>query len=160
MFSSLLSLTGKVSSVMDSSYSSLLYWILPFLVFLLILIIVIYIYSTIAMMAIAKKANHPHPALVWIPLVGPLLVTSQIAKMPWWPILLLLGTWIPIAGYAFTLAFLIFSFIWIWKTFEAVNKPGWWVLLSLIPLVGTVIYLILLGVAAWSKDNQTSPQSI
>ena len=156
MFLNLLSLTGKVSSLIDSSYSSLLFWIFPFLTFLLILVVLLFVYTNFAMMAIAKKANYPHPGLVWIPLIGPLLVTSQIAKMPWWPILLLLGTWIPIAGFGFSIAFLIFSFIWLWKTFEAVSKPGWWVLLSLIPLIGTIIYLILLGVAAWSKDKQIS----
>ena len=73
--------------------------------------------------------------------------------MHWWPSLLLLVTWIPYVGLISAIVFIIFSIIWMWKTFEAIKKPGWWVLLNFIPLVGTLIYLVLLGVAAWSKDN-------
>ncbi len=44
-----------------------------------------------------------------------------------------------------------------WKTFEAVKKPGWWSLIvlgSIIPILGilfVIAYLVLIGLAAWGK---------
>jgi len=122
-------------------------WILNFLLFLIIISVGLWIYTSLAMMAIAKKAKHPNPGLVWIPYIGPAIVTIKIAKMPWWPILLLAGFWIPLAGGLACLAFAVFSIIWLWKTFEAIKKPGFWAVLQIIPIVG----LVLLGIAAWSK---------
>jgi hypothetical protein len=120
---------------------------LQFLFFFAIVAIGLWVYSSLALMAIAKKAKHPSPGLVWIPYVGPGLVTSKIANMPWWPVLLLAGFWIPIVGGLAVLTYFIFSIIWLWKTFEAIKKPGFWAVLQIIPIVG----LVLLGIAAWSK---------
>jgi uncharacterized membrane protein YhaH (DUF805 family) len=145
-------------AVLGDSYLQLIPLLMGALAFILIFAIALYIYSSLAFMAIAKKAGYPHPGIVWIPIIGTLIVTANIAKMHWWPILLLLLTWIPYAGIVFSIAVLIFSIIWMWKTFEAVKKPGWWILLNFIPLVGTIVFLILLGIAAWSKDS--SPKNI
>ena len=139
-------------AVLGGDYSGMLSIIMVALVFILFIGVALYIYASLALMAIAKKAGYPHPGIVWIPF-GSLIVTSNIAKMHWWPSLLLLVTWIPYVGLISAIVFIIFSIIWMWKTFEAIKKPGWWVLLNFIPLVGTLIYLVLLGVAAWSKDN-------
>jgi hypothetical protein len=128
-------------------WASLAGFILMFGFFLFILVVGLYIYSSLALVAIAKKANHPSPNLAWIPFVGPAIVSSQIAGMPWWPILFVLGAVVPFIGFAFSLAFCVFSIIWMWKTFEKIGKPGWWAIMVLLPIV----YFILLGVAAWSK---------
>ncbi len=140
--------------------SMLLSFILAMLLFLIILEIAIYIYSSFAFMAIGKKAGHPKPGIAWIPIIGKPLLTAKIAKMSWWPILLLLGyffTYIPVFGvyitYAFFIGFSIFSIIWMWKTYEAVGKPGWWSLMVLVPVAGFLMYFILIGVAAWSKEK-------
>jgi hypothetical protein len=81
---------------------------------------------------------------------------EQIAKMHWWPILLLVGFWIPFVGAIGAIVLAVFAIIWMWKTFEAVGRPGWWILLGLIPGLGGLIVLILLGVAAWGK-KPTAP---
>ena len=148
-----LNLPSVGMAVLEGDYSGILSLLMGAFVFILFIGIALYIYSSLAIMAIAKKAGYPHPGVVWIPVVGYFIVTSSIAKMHWWPILLLLVNWVPYVGIFCGLIFMIFSIIWMWKTFEAVQKPGWWVLLNFIPLVGTLIYLILLGVAAWSKNN-------
>jgi hypothetical protein len=116
-------------------------------VFLIILAIAVYIYSSFAYMGIAKKAKHKMPGLAWIPFVGPLIITSNIAKMHWWPILLLIGFWIPFVGWILQLVVFVFSIIWLWKTFAVIKKPEWWAILCIIPIVN----LVLLGIAAWSK---------
>lgn len=136
-----------------------------FMIVAFILAIAGYIYLSLAFMKISQKANLTSPALAWIPGVGPLIQMYRISGMHWWPWLLLAVPliafpvmFIPIIGilasiiyFVAILTFAVFVIIWMWKTFEAVNKPGWWVLLGLIPGIGGLISLILIGVAAWSK---------
>ncbi len=112
--------------------------------------IAIYVYMSLAFMAIGKKTNYKTPALAWIPLVGPSLIASSAAKMHWWPILLLLGMIIPFLGGLMVLAFWVFFIIWMWKTFEAVGKPGWWSIFQIIPILN-IVWFIFLGIAAWSE---------
>lgn len=112
---------------------------------MMLIMVVLYIYLGFVYMAIGKKAKYPLYGLAWIPGIGPLIVTNRIADMHWWPILLLAGFWIPIVGQLLMLALAVFSTIWLWKTFEAVDRPGWWALLCLIPIVN----LVMLGIAAW-----------
>ncbi len=90
--------------------------IAAFLIIAFIVGIGVYIYISLAFSAIAKKARYASPGIAWIPVVGPLLITSSIAKMHWWPILLLLGFWIPVIGGLIMLALTVFSIIWLWKT--------------------------------------------
>ena len=158
-----LALTGnQVGDVtgFGSIIASLILIFMTMFLFFLIIMIGIYIYTSLAFMKIGKKTQDEKSWLAWIPIIGKPLLTSRIAKMSWWPVLLLLGyffSYIPNFGvyisFAFLITFSIFSFIWIWKTFEAVGKPGWWVLLILVPILGWIIYYILLGIAAWSKSE-------
>ncbi len=117
------------------------------ILFFTILMIGLYIYLSLAFSAIGKKAKLNTPGLAWIPGVGPLIIAFQTAKMHWWPWLLIIGTFIPVVGFLFNIAFTVFAIIWMWKMFETVEKPGWWAILFLIPIVG----LIMVGIAAWSK---------
>jgi uncharacterized membrane protein YhaH (DUF805 family) len=119
-----------------------------FAMFFFILAIIVYLYSSFAYMAIAKKAKYPSPGIAWIPLVGPAIITAKTAQMHWWPILLLIGVFIPFIGGLFSLAFAVFSIIWLFKTYEKIGKPGWWAIMMIIPIVG----LVFLGIAAWSKN--------
>ncbi|MFA5992372.1 MAG: hypothetical protein WC796_01555 [Candidatus Pacearchaeota archaeon] len=122
------------------------------IVFVLIVTIILWLYMSFAYMAIAKKAKlkHINPGIAFIPVVGPAIIASKIAKMHWWPILLLIGIVIIPISLLFVIAFTIFMIVWMWKTFEAIKKPGWWAILMIIPIVN-IIYLVLLGVAAWSR---------
>ncbi|MEM3405736.1 MAG: hypothetical protein QW117_02045 [Candidatus Pacearchaeota archaeon] len=119
-----------------------------FLWVFLVIILALYVYLSFAYMAIARKANYKYPAIAWIPGIGPLIIINRIAEMHWWPILLILANWIPIIGIIASAVLFVFSIIWLWKTFEKINKPGWWAILFLIPIVN----IIILGIAAWSKD--------
>lgn len=151
---------------------------LIFLLILLLILLIFYIYISSAFSSLAKKKDFSHPGVAWIPIIGPFIIMSNLAKMHWWPILLLIFVpfkIIPIMflpfpilitmilgyfGLVALLALTIFSFIWMWKTFNAVNRPGWWVLFNLVPILGNIIFLILLGVAAWgNKELPTTKQS-
>ena len=122
-------------------------FIMGMLIVFFIIIVLVYVYMSLAYMAIAKKAKYSMPGLAWIPYVGPLIVTNRISGMHWWPLLLLIGIWIPYVGPLLSLAVVVFSTIWLWKTFEEIDKPGWWAILCIIPVVN----LVMIGIAAWSK---------
>ena len=127
---------------------ALIAMLMAFILITLLISIGIYVYMSLAFMAIAKKVKYPTPGIAWIPGIGPALIASNAAKMHWWPILLLIGFWIPFINVILLLAYAVFFIIWMWKTFEAVGKPGWWAIFELIPIVG----LIFIGIAAWSKQ--------
>ena len=112
-----------------------------------IIVVIIYIYAALAYMALAKKIGTPNGWLAFIPVANTYLM-SQMAGMPWWPMLLMIGFFIPFFQVFFIIAFLVFSLIWAWKIFEKVGRPGWWVLIALVPFVGGIIELVLLGIAA------------
>ncbi len=114
---------------------------------ILVIVVGVYIYTSFAFLAIARKVKFKHPKIAWIPAVGPLLIMSKTAKMHWWPILLLIGMVVPFIGSVALLILAVYSVIWLWKTFEALKRPGWWAILCIIPVVN----LIFIGIAAWSK---------
>ena len=129
----------------------------------------IYVYTSIAYMSIAKKAKYKYPGFAWIPFFGKPFLASRIAKMHWWPMLFLpIALIFFILGLFFAetlfilffmsllpfLAFFVFWFIWHWKTFEVVGKSGWWILLYLIPFFGLWLFLIFLGISAWSGEDK------
>ena len=113
-----------------------------------VIIVAIYVYTSFAFMKIAQKKKLASPGIAWIPGVGPALIASKIAKMPWWPILLLIGAFIPFIGILFSIAFQVFFIIWNWKMFESFRKPGWWAIFILI----FPVYLVFLGIVAWGKN--------
>lgn len=134
---------------------------------LLVAIALMYIYFSFAFMAIAKKAGDKLYGLAWIPLIGPTLIAFRASGMHWWPwILLAVGLLNPISmlpipilsalstffDALLLLTFFVFAYIWTWKLFEKIGKPGWWALMPLIPLLGYLVYAVLVGIAAWKKD--------
>ena len=140
---------------------------LGLLIFVMVLSLLIWFYIAFALMKIAKKTNTPRGWFAFIPYLN-LYLMSRIAKMRWWPVLLIvayfvfssliyLGGFIGIIGMILgTIAIwilIVYVFIWQWKIFEAVERPGWWILLVLIPVAGPFIYLVVLGMAAWGHPE-------
>jgi len=157
MFLKFLGMFGKskaedalVGSILGGLGSGALAVALISILWLLFLFVVaVYVYTSFVYMAIAKKAKFKPEGIAWIPYIGPLIITSQTAKMPWWPILFVLGFGIPFVGWYFEIALMVFSTIWLWKTFEKIKITNWFALLCLIPVVN----LVILGIAAWSKKK-------
>ena len=130
-------------------------WVIILLfIVMLVLIVGVYIYTSLAYSKIARRLELEHPRIAWIPGVGPAIIASKAAGMHWWPVLLLIGFWIPFLNVVLILTFVVFWYIWMWKTFSALGRPGWWVLLGLIPVAGGIIFLIILGVAAWGNQEK------
>jgi len=108
-----------------------------------VIFLIFYVYSALVLMSIAKKTNTPNAWLAWVP-IGNLYLMTQIAKIPWWTLLIIFLSWIPVIG---ALALLAIVTWWWWKIAEARNKPGWWALLMLIPGVN----LVMMGILAWAE---------
>lgn len=132
-----------------------------------IFLIAVWIYSALAFSKIAKRAGNDKGWIAWIPFIGPVILTNIISGKHWWPWLLwisLLIAWIPIIGwFIFMIAmivFAVFSIIWMWKTYEAVGRPGWWAVLVIIPFIGNLLYLIFIGIAAWGGGQPVAKPTI
>ena len=120
---------------------------------IIIILIALYVYVSLAYMALAKKTGTSPAWLAWIPVLN-LYLLSQMAKMHWWPVLLILATWIPFINIIASVTLGVFGIIWSWKIFERVQKPGWWALTMFIPIAGGIVFYVLLGIAAWSKNSK------
>jgi|TARA_B100002003_G_C13641589_1_gene327247 hypothetical protein len=117
-------------------------------VFMGLIAIAFYVYTALAWMSIAKKLNHPHPWLAWIPIANGAMIL-QLGGFHWAWIFLVL---IPILGW---IAIFIMAIIATWRIYEQRNYPGW---LALVPLLGFVPFvnwvasianLVIIGLVAW-----------
>ena len=118
----------------------------------LLFVLAIYIYTSLALMAIAKKKKYKYPWLAWIPIAN-IAMILQLGGFHWALVFLIL---VPIVG---MLAILILSIIATWRIYESLKYPGW---LALVPLIGMIPFpaasflgmiasLVILGVVAWGK---------
>jgi hypothetical protein len=163
---------------------------------IILISLALYVYLSIAYSKIGEKAKLGSPGIAWSPM-GSLVVIFESAKMHWWPFLMLtigislgyllmfLGSLIGIILASIIigitmLLFMIMVLTWHWKTYEAVGKPGWWILVpvisgalgfvlvivgviigtSIIAIIGGVIaalgiivHFVLIGIAAWSESE-------
>lgn len=131
-------------------FATILIILLPVLV---LTIFSAYIYTSLAYMAIAKKTGTRPAWLAWIPIAN-LYLISKMARMHWWPILLILAMIVPILGIFAMAALSVYVFIWHWKIFERMDRPGWWALTLLISGLGLIVFYVFLGMTAWPKNNQ------
>jgi len=145
--------------------------ILGLLVFFLILTLITYIYGSFAFMAISRKTGVGPAGIAWIPFIGKPILASRIAKMHWWPILLMLVYLLmplrDIIGqialmsivWIGSIIFGVYWIIWGWKVFKVAGRPGWWMILTIIPILGWILYLVFLGIAAWGKGKDVTTQN-
>ena len=125
-----------------------------------------YLYGSFVLMGIAKRTGVGPLWLAWIPFVQ-LVILSKVAKMHWWPILLLpivyLGDYLiklanlTIAATAvfgvISLVALVFILTWWEKTFKALGMSQWWVLALFVPILN----FVAMGLAAWGRGEVTAP---
>jgi len=135
---------GSAAGALIGAFAGLLIF---FIIAILILAIAGYIYTSYAFMVIGRRNKLKSPGLAWIPIVGPGLIASKVAKMHWWPLLLLIGFWIPYLGSVLAIVYTVFFVIWMWKVHEAVKQPGWFGIFQIIPFVN----FVFIGIAAWKK---------
>ena len=138
----------------------------------------IYIYQALAYVKIATRTNTKDGWISWIPFVGTWIVAAKVIKAKWWPIFLpfifvplefsigmlelinepgstilsVISVLEPLAEITLIIGpmiFLVFFIIWHWKLFQIMNMSGVLSLLFIIPIIGQIIFLVLIGIAAW-----------
>lgn len=112
----------------------------------IIIFAAVYVYTALAWSAIAKKLKYKFPWLAWIPFAN-LSMMLQLGGFSWaWVFLML----VPVLGWIGLMVLLIIA---TWKVFEKRKYPGWFSLSILIPQVGYILYLVAIGLAAWSDKR-------
>jgi hypothetical protein len=117
--------------------------IAAFILIGVLVLIAVYIYTSIALMTIAKKTKTKYAWLAWIPIANLYLIVKT-AKLPWQYLFLMLLVFIPGIGGLVCAGLMIW---WFWRIAEVRKLPGWLGILMIIP----VINLVVLGILAWSN---------
>jgi len=117
----------------------------------ILIALAIYVYSSLAVMKIAKDRKHKRPWLAWIP-VANLALIFQLGGFHWAWIFLIL---IPILGWIVLGVMAIISF---WKICESAGYPGFYGLAPLLDIIiggiGSILTLVLIGFIAWGKKSK------
>lgn len=106
----------------------------------------IYVYFALAWQTIAKKLKHKNSWLAWIPIAN-IALMLQLGGFYWAWIFLIL---IPVLGW---IALFVLVIIATWRIFEKIKYPGWLSLSMILPKVGGIIYLIVIGFVAWGRKK-------
>jgi hypothetical protein len=146
-------MNGDIDAIVNSSFAQafvggLLGFLFALGIFAIFLFGVgLYVYHSLAWMTIARKLKYKKPWFAWIPFVSTAM-RLQLGGFHWaWTFLWL----IPIIGWVTILVLLVISH---WKIFEKRKYPGWFGLSIIIPQLGTVLYLVIIGFVAWDDRKK------
>ena len=131
------------------------------MVFMILVLAVppLYVYTSVVYMRLAQKMGVAHAWLAWIPIAN-LYLISKMAEMHWWPMLLILLGIVPLFGVLALIALVVYLFLWHCRIFERINRPTWWALPLIMPGIGRIVFLVLLGLAVWPKPaDETASKS-
>ncbi len=118
----------------------------------ILFVIALYIYHAIAWYTIAKKRKYKYPWLAWIPFAN-IAMIFELGEIHWAWIFLII---IPVLGW---IAVLVLAIISMWRIFEKENYPGWFSISLVIPKVGGILYLVVIGFVAWGKGMKSEKTS-
>lgn len=126
-------------------------WII--LAALLIYVLAIYPYYRFA-----QKAGLSWAWAAFIP-YGSAFITAKLVDWPiWWiyPVALLVLSWIPVVGEILGVLFLIMSAIMLYRF-----RGGWgWIFINFVPVVGTIVFMIVLYVIALGEQYRYHPREL
>ncbi|MEM4397426.1 MAG: hypothetical protein QW757_02245 [Candidatus Woesearchaeota archaeon] len=121
--------------------------------FIIILYLFIYVYFSLTLMKTAQKMNMQNSWLAWIPIANFYLILKMANLSPMF-LLLVIGFIIPFLNFIFIIGFAILMIIAQYKICEARQKPGWWALLQLIPIIGFIWSFVMWGILAFEKTEE------
>jgi len=130
-------------------FATLMVFFIPLII---LMIIGMYVYVSLVYMKLAQKLGVRHAWFAWIPLFN-LYLMSRMAKMHWWPMLLILTFFIPVVNIFSITALSVFIFFWHLKICTRINCPEWWALALLTPGIGSIIFYVLWGSIIWKKEK-------
>jgi hypothetical protein len=111
---------------------------------LLVVLIAIYVYSSFALMTLAKRLKTENAWIAWIPIVNLYLVTQIAKKEWWWALIIVFANIVPFVGWLISVGSSVYMYFLI---AERRKYPGWTGALMVIPFVN----LIYLGFLAWGE---------
>lgn len=114
----------------------------------------IYIYLSLVYMKLAQKIGVQPAWIAWIP-IAKIYLISKMAQSHWWPMLLVFTLIVPILNVIALMILLTFNFFWHCRIFEKVGRPAWWAVTLLIPGFGSMVFLVMLSLAAWKEPTET-----
>lgn len=135
---------------MDTFMPGFIAFLAAFLLVFVIVAIAVYIYMALVLMKTAQRLKVEPAWLAWIP-VANFYLMLKMAKMPGTWMLLLIGMLIPFINFLFAIALMILMIFAQYKVCEARQKPGWWAILTVVPVIGGVWSFIMWGILAWGK---------
>ncbi|MCB9361835.1 hypothetical protein H6504_00225 [Candidatus Woesearchaeota archaeon] len=115
------------------------------IVIALIIGIAVWLFMGFAMMAIAKRLKVDNGWFGFIPILNIYLTTQLARKEWWWLLIILFAGFIPIFGAIASVV--VWVYMW-WCIAENLKKPGWWSILTIIPIAN----IIIIGNMAWGKE--------
>jgi hypothetical protein len=126
---------------------------LGFLVTAIFFALALYVYVSYSLMTIARKTKTDNAWLAWIPVANLYLVT-QIAKVPWWTLLIaIVASLLPLGQ----ILVAVISAWWWWNISERMSRPGWLGILFVIPVAN----LIAIGILAYgSKPKHEAAKTV
>ena len=119
----------------------------------MIVLLGVYIYSSYALMTIAKKLKSDMAWVAWIPIVN-LYLLVVLAEAPLLSLFGLLFVFVPFIGGILIMALMVY---WYWLLCEKMGFSGYLSLLALIPFFGI---LILLGILAWAAPDKMAMKKL
>ena len=108
----------------------------------LIFLAAFYVYHSLAWRAIATKLKYKRPWLAWIPFANTAM-RLQLGGFHW--------AWVFL--YPLVIPIFILLIISHWRIFKKRKYPGWFSLSLILPDLGGILYLIIIGFVAW-KDRK------
>ena len=122
-------------------------WLVALGIFLIILVLAVYIYFAYSWKTIAKKLKYKKSWIAWIPIAN-IAMILHLGSFNWaWIFLILL----PIIGWVPLIVLVIIAE---WRIFEKRKYPGWFALSTIIPQMGTGLYLIIIGFVAFADRKK------
>tara|TARA_Y100000310_G_scaffold338005_1_gene426519 strand:+ start:638 stop:1036 length:399 start_codon:yes stop_codon:yes gene_type:complete len=109
----------------------------------LIFLFIAYIYSSIAIMKVAKRTKTSKGWLAFIPIANFYLMAKMAGKSGWTMFAFFLVL-VPTLGIILLAAVIAW---WWWSIAEKCGKPNWYGVLMAIPIVN----LVIVGLLAWQK---------
>ncbi len=113
----------------------------------IVFFLAIYVYHALAWQKIGRNQKYEYPWLAWIPFAN-ISMILQMGRFHWaWVFLVL----IHILGW---IALFVLSIISMWRIYEKAKYPGWLSLASIVPRIGGILNLVVIGFVAWKKPKK------
>ncbi len=139
---------GGSNGYYGGSYGGMFAFLGSIIWLIIILVIASYVLTALAYWKMGKKAGVEWSWVAWIPGGATFVVAKMANWNTWalWPIITLAGVliaWVPVLNLVY-IAAPIFILVQAGQVLESFHYSYAWLILSLVPLVGTIIYLVVL----------------